>query len=78
MRDSTTGTPWRAPGENYPQVNVTTESTDPNSLLSFYRTFISLRNQHPAMKNGTLSLINPNNTGVYANLSISDSRSFSF
>ena len=69
----TTGTPWRAPGENYPQANVSTESADPNSLLSFYRTFISLRNQHPAMKNGSLSLINTNNSGVYANLSIVNS-----
>jgi alpha-amylase len=68
----TTGTPWRAPDLNYPQVNVASETGDPNSLLSFYRTFISLRNQHPALMNGSLSLINTDNTGVFANLSFGD------
>jgi alpha-amylase len=66
----TTGTPWRAPDTNYAQVNVAAESTDPNSLQSFYRTLINLRNQHPALKDGSLSLITTNNTGVYATLRI--------
>jgi len=69
----TAGTPWRAPGTNYTQVNVATETDDPNSLLSFYRTFISLRNQHPTLKTGSLSLVATDNTGVYSAIR-SDSR----
>ncbi|OGO13754.1 MAG: hypothetical protein A2Y53_03240 [Chloroflexi bacterium RBG_16_47_49] len=71
----TTGTPWRAPGVNYTQANVSDETDDPNSLLSFYRTFINLRNQHTALKNGSFSLVNTDNTGVYANLRINNSES---
>ena len=71
----TTGTPWRAPGSNYTQANVSAETSDPNSLLSFYRTFISMRNQHPALKDGSLSLIKTDNTGVYAQLRIESSES---
>jgi alpha-amylase len=66
----TTGTPWRALGTNYPQMNVSTETADPNSLLSFYRKFINLRDQHPALQDGSLSLIKTDNTGVYATLRI--------
>jgi alpha-amylase len=69
----TTGTPWRAPNTNYLLANVSAETADPNSLLSFYHTFISIRNQHPAMKDGSLSLINTDNTGVFATLRIDSS-----
>ncbi len=66
----TTGTPWRAPADNYSQANLRAENADPNSLLSFYRTFISLRNQHPALKDGSFVLGTTNNTGVYSGLRI--------
>jgi alpha-amylase len=62
----TTGTPWRAPDSNYTQVNVAVETDDPNSLLSFYKTFINLRNQHPALKTGSTSLITTDNAAVYS------------
>ena len=68
----TSGTPWRAPDPDYSQTNVSAEAGDPDSLLSFYRTFISLRNQHAALKNGSFALVNTDNTGVYANLRIND------
>jgi glycosidase len=62
----TTGTPWRAPNADYPQVNVVTEQNDPNSLLSFYRTLITLRNQHPALRDSSLSILSTQNTGIFA------------
>ncbi len=69
----TTGTPWRAPAANYPQVNVADETNDPDSLLSYYRNLITIRNQHPALRTGSISSVSTNNTGVYAALRVSDS-----
>jgi alpha-amylase len=60
------GTPWRAPAVDYPQVNVATESSDPNSLLNFYRRLIAIRKAHPALLNGSVSLVASANTGVYS------------
>jgi alpha-amylase len=68
----TTGTPWRAPGENYSQANVANETNDPTSLLSHYRALIALRNQHPALSIGSVSPVTTNNAGVYASLRIAN------
>jgi alpha-amylase len=62
----TTGIPWRAPGTDYPQVNVAAESLDPHSLLSFYQTMIALRHAHSALRDGNLSIIASGNPGVYS------------
>ena len=59
-------TPWRAPAADYPKVNVTSEESNPDSLLNFYRELISLRSQHSALQDGTLSLMTGENPGVYA------------
>jgi alpha-amylase len=66
----TTGSPWHAPGENYVAANVADETYDPNSLLSFYRNFIKLRNQHAALQDGSWVLVNSNDTGVFSALRI--------
>jgi glycosidase len=60
------GTPWRVPAADYPQVNVAVETSDPNSLLNFYRAMITLRSQHSALQDGTLSLLTSENPGVYS------------
>ena len=62
----TTGIPWREPGSEYPQVNVTAQDEDPNSLLDHYRTLIKLRGEHPALRSAELALVEPENSGVYA------------
>jgi len=49
----TTGTPWQAINANYPQFNVQIEDADANSLLTWYRRLIHLRNQTPALRHGT-------------------------
>lgn len=68
----TTGTPWRAPYKNYLQVNVASETNDPASLLSYYRTLINIRNQHPALRTGSIAFVTTTNRGVYAGLRVSD------
>jgi glycosidase len=50
----TTGTPWRAVNRDFWSVNVEVESEDDLSLLSWYRTLIHLRNEHPALRIGEL------------------------
>jgi len=67
----TTGTPWRSPNSDYVTKNVTTQSADPNSLLSFYRELIRIRNNHAALRVGDLQLINTGNRSVFASLRIS-------
>ncbi len=68
----TTGNPWRAPAENYLLANVADETNDPDSLLSHYRNLIKIRNQHPAIRYGSISSLSTNNTGVYAALRVSE------
>jgi glycosidase len=55
----TTGKPWFvfAPGRD--EDNVATQSTDPTSLWTRYRTLIHLRQRHAALRNGTLTLLEP-------------------
>jgi alpha-amylase len=59
-------TPWKAPDEHYPTFNVAAEAADPGSLLAHYRTLISLRNNHPALRTGELFLPPTSNTGLFA------------
>jgi alpha-amylase len=66
----TSGNPWREAGENYVTANVADESSDPDSLLSFYQNFIELRKQHPALQDGSWVLVDSNDTGVFAALRI--------
>jgi glycosidase len=51
---------------SYPIYNVAAEIGDPNSLLSHYRTLISLRNSHPALRTGDLRLLSTVNPGLFA------------
>jgi glycosidase len=62
--------PWREPRNDYEQVNVALQSGDSNSLLEHYRTLISLRNAHPALRTGKVVLLETGNSGVYAALRI--------
>ena len=48
----TTGTPWFYVNQNYPEINVEKQNTDPNSVLNFYRKAISLRKSLPVVKEG--------------------------
>jgi glycosidase len=50
----TTGRPWEPVNDDYGTVNVEAQSTDPDSLLSHYRQLIRVRNDHVALRTGSL------------------------
>lgn len=58
-------TPWETPDPDYPIFNVAVETGDPKSILSHYRTLISLRNSYPALRTGELSLLFTFNQGLF-------------
>jgi len=64
----TSGTPWIAVNEDYPQKNVAAQSAVPDSLLSLYRRLIALRNEHPALRSGDYTLVDAGHKSVYAAL----------
>ena len=49
----TTGKPWFYVNQNYKEINVAQQETDPDSLLNFYRKAIALRKALPVVKDGT-------------------------
>lgn len=68
-----TGSPWRAPNQDYTTVNVAAQTEDPNSLLSHYQTLIQLRREHPALQSGNAILLETDNPAVFALLRTSGS-----
>lgn len=64
----TSGSPWRAPALDYQQVNVAFQDDDPASLLNHYRTLTKLRREYNALTTGTITLLETNNSAVYASL----------
>ncbi len=58
--------PWRAPNKDFTIVNVTSQTEDPNSLLSHYRTLIQLRKENPALQNGNALLLETGTPSVFA------------
>ncbi len=50
----TSGRPWQPVNRGFEQLNVATQNTDSDSLLSHYRWLIHLRHDHPALLRGRL------------------------
>lgn len=71
----TTGIPWHMPAGDYVSKNVSAQSGDISSLLSFYRALIHIRNDHVALRLGDMQLITSSNRSVFASLRISDEES---
>ncbi|MGB8984891.1 MAG: alpha-amylase family glycosyl hydrolase [Anaerolineales bacterium] len=67
----TTGTPWRMPASDFMSKNIESQSADPNSLLSLYRTLIQLRNNHAALRVGDTYFVETGHPAVYASLRVS-------
>ena len=67
-----TGKPWRDPSSDYPTVNVANETSNPNSLLNYYRDLIHLRNNHSALRTGHTIVVDSGNRSVYALLRYDD------
>lgn len=45
--------PWLPVNDNYPQVNVNQEFTDPESILNFYQALIKIRKKSQALQSGS-------------------------
>jgi alpha-amylase len=63
--------PWESTISNDQQINVATESADPNSLLSLYRTLIEIRNEHAALRVGDYYGVRSDNSSILAFLRVS-------
>ena len=48
----TTGTPWFYVNQNYKDINVAQQETDPDSILNFYREAIRLRKELKVVRHG--------------------------
>lgn len=55
---------WLPVAPNYKTVNVESESTDPDSLLNWYKRLISLRRKIPALSDGAMVMIDRNDPDV--------------
>jgi alpha-glucosidase len=64
----TRGEPWLPLPASFATHNVETESRDPNSILSVYRSVIALRRSNPALHNGSYEPINKDDPHVLAYL----------
>lgn len=62
------GRPWEALQNDHPMVNVATQTDDPDSLLSHYRSLIQLRNQSAALRVGEMTIVESETRPVYAYL----------
>jgi glycosidase len=60
------GRPWMDVDLNYDEVNVRTQSAEPDSLLSHYRRLIHLRLQFAALRTGDWLPLDASEDGVYA------------
>lgn len=68
----TSGTPWRAPYNDYPTRSVALQKNDSNSLLHHYRALIHLRHAYAALSVGGWTLVESNPGRVYAALRHTD------
>jgi glycosidase len=62
----TEGQPWRALNRDAALKNVERQTDDPDSLLSWYRTLIHLRNENPALRVGETLIVDTGDVGVYS------------
>ncbi|MGN6620998.1 MAG: alpha-glucosidase [Sphingomonas sp.] len=63
---STNPDTWLPVPANHDTINVATEIADPQSLLAWYRTLIGLRASEPALRDGSMTMVDPDNAGVLA------------
>lgn len=66
MAGFTSGTPWIALNGNFREINVRTQETDPDSVLSHYRTLIRLRHEMEVVREGRFELLLPDDERLWA------------
>lgn len=62
----TEGTPWLPVNANHETISVEAEWNDPNSVFRFYQKLIALRKQYPVFRDGTFSLLYPEDKKIFA------------
>ena len=62
----TEGTPWLPVAPSYKSRNVAMETSDPDSILSFYRRLLELRREEPALRDGQYVPLNQDDPNAFA------------
>ncbi|MCS5490999.1 glycoside hydrolase family 13 protein [Algoriphagus limi] len=62
----TTGTPWKRVNENYKEINVAAQDSDPNSILNHFRKMTKVRKESPVLVYGDYELIQKEHPNIYA------------
>jgi alpha-glucosidase len=55
---------WLPIAPDYKTVNAATEKADPNSLLNWYKKLIAIRRENPALRDGSMVMIDSNDPDV--------------
>lgn len=63
---STNPKTWLPVAPDYKQVNVEAESQDPGSMLNWYKQLIALRRTNPALRSGSMKMLETSNQNVLA------------
>lgn len=59
------GTPWIAVNENFPDLNVERDRSDPNGVFQHYQRLIALRRKHALIRNGDFRLLLPDHPTLF-------------
>ena len=62
----TDGTPWLPVNPNYTKINAEAALADPNSVFHHYRKLIALRKTLPVFREGTFTLLCPEDENIFA------------
>ncbi len=72
----TTGTPWIETNKNYGEINVADQEGDSNSCLNYFRKLTALRKNNPVLVYGKYTLLDKDNSSIYAYTRELDGQSF--
>ena len=61
---TTADNPWLPVAADYPSVNVKVEENEPNSLLNWYKQLIAMRKTNPALRDGSMMMLDEANPSV--------------
>ena len=62
----TEGTPWLTVNPNHTEINAEAALSDPNSIFHYYRKLIELRKTYDIFREGTFSLLCPEDENIFA------------
>lgn len=62
----TDGTPWLPVNENHSYINAEAALGDPDSVFYYYKKLISLRKEYPVFRDGSFTLLAPEDEKIFA------------